>query len=366
MSSRGADLVMQSFCHTAAYPKPVDIKLQHTLPEFMSSRGADVKEVADHYNSYFDRSKGDEGISARRRDYTKVVNSYYDLVTDFYEYGWGQAFHFASRSDGQSFDDSLVAHEHRLASFLKVGKEHRILDVGCGVGGPMRAIARFTGARITGINNNAYQLARLDMHNRKGGLERQCDGVKGDFMKMPFADNTFDGAYSIEATCHAPDRRAIYAEVLRVIRPGSFFAMYEWCMTDKYNPDDAEHNEIRHGVEVGDALPPILTTRQTLAAFKEAGFEVVYEKDVVDNSPGMIPWYATLAGSWSLNGFRMTWLGRTITHNLCRAMEFLRIAPAGTVSASQLLMDAADSLVAAGRTEIFTPMYLVVGRKPVA
>jgi SAM-dependent methyltransferase len=102
-------------------------------------------------------------------------------------------------------------------------------DVGCGVGGPMRAIARHTGARVTGINNNSYQLARLDMHNRNGGLDRQCDGVKvgrlclfvfrhvlvatfinhsnpifsqGDFMKMPFADGTFDGAYSIEATCH--------------------------------------------------------------------------------------------------------------------------------------------------------------------
>jgi aconitate hydratase 2/2-methylisocitrate dehydratase len=34
-----ADLVMQSFCHTAAYPKPVDIKLQHELPDFMQSRG---------------------------------------------------------------------------------------------------------------------------------------------------------------------------------------------------------------------------------------------------------------------------------------------------------------------------------------
>ena len=34
-----SDLVMQSFCHTAAYPKPVDVKLQHELPEFMSSRG---------------------------------------------------------------------------------------------------------------------------------------------------------------------------------------------------------------------------------------------------------------------------------------------------------------------------------------
>lgn len=34
-----ADFVLQSFCHTAAYPKPVDIKLQHSLPDFMTSRG---------------------------------------------------------------------------------------------------------------------------------------------------------------------------------------------------------------------------------------------------------------------------------------------------------------------------------------
>ena len=34
-----ADLVMQSFCHTAAYPKPVDVKTHHTLPEFISTRG---------------------------------------------------------------------------------------------------------------------------------------------------------------------------------------------------------------------------------------------------------------------------------------------------------------------------------------
>ncbi len=42
-----ADLVMQSFCHTAAYPKPVDIKLQHTLPEFFTSRGGVSLRPAD-------------------------------------------------------------------------------------------------------------------------------------------------------------------------------------------------------------------------------------------------------------------------------------------------------------------------------
>ncbi len=37
--SFGADLVLQTFCHTAAYPKPADIKLHHTLPQFITSRG---------------------------------------------------------------------------------------------------------------------------------------------------------------------------------------------------------------------------------------------------------------------------------------------------------------------------------------
>ena len=42
-----ADLVMQSFCHTAAYPKPVDIDLQHTLPDFISSRGGVSLKAGD-------------------------------------------------------------------------------------------------------------------------------------------------------------------------------------------------------------------------------------------------------------------------------------------------------------------------------
>ncbi|HEX3140459.1 MAG TPA: hypothetical protein VHQ87_10420, partial [Rhizobacter sp.] len=42
-----ADLVMQSFCHTAAYPKPADVVTQATLPEFMAARGAVVLKPGD-------------------------------------------------------------------------------------------------------------------------------------------------------------------------------------------------------------------------------------------------------------------------------------------------------------------------------
>ncbi|MEA2091875.1 MAG: bifunctional aconitate hydratase 2/2-methylisocitrate dehydratase, partial [Campylobacterota bacterium] len=45
--SFGADMVMQSFCHTAAYPKPADIKLQHTLPEFWTSRKGFILRPGD-------------------------------------------------------------------------------------------------------------------------------------------------------------------------------------------------------------------------------------------------------------------------------------------------------------------------------
>ncbi len=42
-------------------------------------------------------------------------------------------------------------------------------------------------------------------------------------MKQPFEDNTFDGVYQIEATAHAPDKVACYAEILRVLKPGQIF-----------------------------------------------------------------------------------------------------------------------------------------------
>ena len=72
----------------------------------------------------------------------------FPLTTCICRYGWGQCFHFAPRDEGQSFQDSLLRHEHFMADHLHVGPGSRILDVGCGVGGPMRNIARHTGAKV--------------------------------------------------------------------------------------------------------------------------------------------------------------------------------------------------------------------------
>jgi 24-methylenesterol C-methyltransferase len=52
-------------------------------------------------------------------------------------------------------------------------------------------------------------------------LESLCEVVCGSFLEMPFPDNSFNGVYSMEATCHAPKLEEVYTEIFRVLKPRS-------------------------------------------------------------------------------------------------------------------------------------------------
>lgn len=74
----------------------------------------------------------------------------------------------------------------------------RVLDVGCGVGGPAREIARFADVQIVGLNNNDYQITRAVKATKAAGLQNRITYVAGDFMKLSeqFGENSFDaGAF---------------------------------------------------------------------------------------------------------------------------------------------------------------------------
>ena len=62
-----------------------------------------VRGALDEYLGFFDEDKGGD-VTARKAGYTTMINHYYDLVTDFYEHGWAQSFHFAPRFKGESLD----------------------------------------------------------------------------------------------------------------------------------------------------------------------------------------------------------------------------------------------------------------------
>lgn len=106
------------------------------------------------------------------------------MATDIYEYGWGQSFHFCRFAYAEPFHQAIARHEHYLAAKIGIKDGDKVLDVGCGVGGPAREIAKFTGAHITGLNNNDYQIERATAYAVKEGLKEQLDFVKGDFMVL--------------------------------------------------------------------------------------------------------------------------------------------------------------------------------------
>ena len=168
----------------------------------------DVASAIREYESRYGYAGGDQDL--RKTEYQNFVKLYFDLTTDFYEYGWGMSFHFAPRLRNESFVASLTRHEHHIAQKLGLRRGMVALDLGCGIGGPLREIVRQTGARIVGVNISSYQLERARKLTEEAGLDHLADYVECDFMKMDFPDESFDAVYSIETTCCAPNKAGIF------------------------------------------------------------------------------------------------------------------------------------------------------------
>jgi sterol 24-C-methyltransferase len=190
-------------------------------------------------------------------------------------------------------------------------------------------------------------------------------------MQMDFPDNSFDAVYAIEATVHAPSLEGIYSEIFRVLKPGGVFGVYEWLMTEKYDNDNPRHREIRLGIELGDGISNMEKISVAVDAMKTAGFQLEVNEDMADRDDEL-PWYWPISGQlkymqsiWDFPTLvRMTHFGRGAAHKFVGALETIGLAPKGTQKTADSLAVAADALVAGGREKLFTPMYLMVGRKP--
>jgi sterol 24-C-methyltransferase len=318
-----------------------------------------VKSTVETYSNLFTT----EDPHLRKLKASELSRDYYDLATDFYEYGWGQSFHFAPRQAGETVKESLIRYEHNLALKLKLDAEQRVLDVGCGVGGPMRAIARFSGAHVTGLTINQYQIDRGTKHNHNARLEQQCGFQLGDFLKMPFESESFDAAYTIEACCHAADRRGPFGETHRVLKKGALFAGYEWCMTDLYDPNNAEHRRIKVGIEKGNGVADLISTHEVEKSLRDVGFELLEASDWALTANPETPWYQPLQSGFSLSGFRNSRAGAFVTHQVVRVLETIRLSPKGTVKTHDVLRLAQSALVEGGEKGIFTPMFFFLARK---
>lgn len=326
------------------------------------SGGGTPEAVANTINLYLRRFAAAEDL--RKREAADMARDYYTLATDFYEYGWGDCFHFAPRVEGETVHESLVRYEHALALRLGLKPGMNVLDMGCGVGGPMRNIARLSGAKISGLTISHYQVEKGTAQHEKAGLSHLCQSFEGDFCRAPFPDGSFDAVYEIESCCHAADRRAPFREAFRLLKPGGLFGGYDWCLTSQFDPQNPQHEQIRKGIEKGDGLPPLCTTDAHDQALREAGFELLETEDTALTADPQTPWYQPLMSGFSLKQFRNSRAGALFTHALVSVLEKVRLVPKGTVATHAMLRIAQSALPAGGAMGIFTPNYFFLCRKP--
>ena len=229
----------------------------------------------------------------------------------------------------------------------------------------MREIARYSGARIVGVNVVPEEVEKTRRYNEEAGLSAQCEAILADFMDLPADDETYDRIYAIGSTCHAPGRTEVFRELFRVLKTDGLPVADECVMTDRYDPDDQEHRRIRHAIELGYGIPDMITAEDCRRSMAAAGFELVETRDRAQTGDLETPWYSPLeAGGFSLRAVARSPIGRRLTNQALGILEALRPSARGSRRVSDIFNAAADATVEGGKLGIVTTLYFMVARKP--
>ncbi len=162
----------------------------------------------------------------------------------------------------------------QLAELAALEAGTRVLDVGCGIGGPARHLAAHHGCRVTGLDLTEEYCRVASMLAARTGLGERVEFRHGDALAMPFEDASFDVVWTQHASMNIADKDRLYAEMHRVLGPGGRLALYD--------------------IVAGEAGPPhfpvpwarapeisFLVSPQALrAGLEAAGFEVAAWGDV--------------------------------------------------------------------------------------
>ena len=143
-------------------------------------------------------------------------DEYHDNMVTMLELIWGEGY-MAPGGPGN------VA--RKLDGFDTQGK--RILDIGCGIGGPAFEMAKIHGAQVVGIDLEAPLIERANRHAKSRDLQDRCTLQTVEAGPLPFDDQSFDIVISSGAFTQIEDKAETLGESLRVLRPGGYLSCYD-------------------------------------------------------------------------------------------------------------------------------------------
>jgi ubiquinone/menaquinone biosynthesis C-methylase UbiE len=159
-----------------------------------------------------------------------------------------------------------------FAAQLDLRPGMRLLDVGCGIGGPSRTLAQEHGCEITGIDLSEEYVRVAGALSERVGLSARVSYKQGSALALPFAPTTFDGAYMLHVGMNIADKAALFAEVHRVLKLGGVFGIYD-VMRER---DGALTFPVPWAMQADTSFVESAPTYRRL--LEGAGFEIIKER----------------------------------------------------------------------------------------
>jgi SAM-dependent methyltransferase len=173
-----------------------------------------------------------------------------------------------------------------LAKAASLDSTKRVLDVGSGVGGTSRCLAREFGCRVTGIDLTGEYCHAAAMLTAKIGLAHLVDFRQGDATNMPFQDHSFDVMWTEHVAMNIPDKRGLYREMYRVLKPGGTLAIYDILA----GPSGSVHFPVPWARTPDTSF--LVSPDELRDLLEEAGFKVSDWSDTTDVARA---WFVALA-----------------------------------------------------------------------
>ena len=208
-----------------------------------------------------------------------AIRDHYDQLSMFYRAFWGEHIHHGYWEAGEKHTAKTA--QERLVQLLarraSLPQGARVLDIGTGVGGSARWLARTLGCHVDGITISPVQAEMATEQARKEGLSDRTRFWVHDAHDLDALDDGYDAVWVIECSEHLEDKPAFLAAAARRLRPGGVFAACSWL---RGKVPDAEARRLLEQVEAGMLVPPLPTMRQFVTWLEEAGFNPVAAEDL--------------------------------------------------------------------------------------
>jgi ubiquinone/menaquinone biosynthesis C-methylase UbiE len=114
-----------------------------------------------------------------------------------------------------------------LAALCNISPQTKVLDIGSGLGGASRYLAKNFGCHVTGIDLSPEFVEASCYLTRRTGLEANAKFEVADAIDMPFENETFDLAWTQHVAMNIEERSALYAEIRRVLKPDGRLAIFD-------------------------------------------------------------------------------------------------------------------------------------------